>query len=451
MRKFPQRHPAGPSHGRVAQSHPLSPQGGLGSSANARFFMPVPHRPRCTLHRSFAATLPVLSLFFWAVATTSVRAASPVTAPKLPTNWPSPPPIAAKALVVMDARTGQILAERNPNLRVQPASLAKIMTFDLALRAIHDGQFTPQSTVTVGMAAWKVALNPNASRMFLQIGTKVSMKDLLIGLMVPSGDDAAVQVADSVAGSQAAFVAEMNREARRLGLSNTHFENASGLGAPGQYSTALDMAVLTHHLITTYPNFKTYTDIQWFTWNHITQQNFNRLVGVVPWVTGLKSGHLGGPDFHLVTTAQKGSRSLIGVVLGTPSLMSSASESESLLNWAFHSFHPESVPLSRIPTTQTVYEGTTGQVSLALNGGDALPNQVDVPTIWGRTGPIHVRVRLKPEVVAPVRQGEVLGSVAILAGSHSLERRTIVAKSAVPQGGFFAVLFGRIALLFRHL
>lgn len=408
-----------------------------------------PCRPR-NRAAGLLAGLPLLSIL-WAAGAAAASATSPaVTAPVLPNGWPAPPPVASRALVIMDAKTGQILAEEHPNLRVQPASLAKIMTFDLALRAIRDGQLTPQSQITVGMAAWKVALNPNASRMFLQIGTKVSMKDLLIGLMVPSGDDAAVQVADTVSGSQTAFVSAMNQEARKLGLTGTHFVNPSGLGAPGEYSTALDMANLTRHVVSTYPNFKTYTDIQWFTWDHITQQNFNRLVGVVPWVTGIKSGHLGGPDFHLVTTAQKGSRSLISVLLGAPTLNSSATESESVLNWAFRNFRSAPVPLSRIPTTEPVYEGSRGQVSLALAGG-GIPGQVDVPTTWSHASPVRVQVRLTREVVAPIRQGQTLGSVTLLAGHHTLETRALVAGTAVPQGGFLAVLFGRIALFFHHL
>lgn len=410
------------------------------------------HRPGVRSRRALVvSSLPLLSLLSLLWAAGAFAASPPAVAPTLPSDWPTPPPVASRALVVMDAKTGQILAETHPNLRVEPASLAKIMTFDLALRAMREGQLTPSTQITVGMAAWKVALNPNASRMFLQIGTKVSMKDLLIGLMVPSGDDAAVQVADSVSGSQAAFVAAMNQEARKLGLTDTHFVNPSGLGAPGEYSTALDMAVLTRHVVTTYPNFKTYTDIQWFTWDHIRQENFNRLVGVVPWVTGLKSGHLGGPDFHLVTTAQKGSRSLISVLLGAPTLETSATESESLLNWAFHNFRAAPVPVSRIPTTEAVYEGNRGQVPLALSGGSALTRQVDVPVEWGSTAPVRVQVHLARDVVAPVRQGQALGSVTVLAGQHPLETRTLVAATPVPRGSFLAVLFGRIALFIHHL
>jgi D-alanyl-D-alanine carboxypeptidase (penicillin-binding protein 5/6) len=374
---------------------------------------------------------------------------SPVVAAAPPAvGFPQPPPVDARAVVILDARTGQLLYAYHPEYRVQPASLAKIMTFDLALKAMRSGALSPHTLVTIGMDAWKIALNPQDSRMFLEVGQKVPMRDLLIGLMVPSGDDAAVAVADAVAGSQRAFVAAMNAEARRLGLTHTHFANASGLGAPGQYTTAMDMAILARHVVRTYPDYWRYTDVEYFTWNGIRQRNFNRLVGVDPTVLGLKSGHLTGPNFHLVTTARQGPLYLIGVVLGAPTLEASASESQVLLHWAFSTFRPVPVPRTALPSRAPVYAGTHGSVPLRLVGGP-LPPYWDLPKSW--PSKVQVQVTLRENAVAPVAQGTVLGQVDVRAQGRSLAHLTLVAAQTVPRGNWLSVLWGRVLLFLHHL
>jgi D-alanyl-D-alanine carboxypeptidase (penicillin-binding protein 5/6) len=363
-----------------------------------------------------------------------------------PADWPTPPSVAASAVVVMDAANGQVLYADHPTRPEAPASLAKIMTFDLALKAIRDGQVTPSTRFRIGLDAWHIALNPNYSRMFLQVGTEVPVGKLLLGLMVSSGDDAAVALADGLAGSQAAFVREMNREARILGLVHTHFANASGIGAPSQRTTAIDMALLTRHVIETYPDYRRYTDVEWFTWDHIQQQNFNRLIGVDKSVTGMKSGHLGGPNFHLVATAVRGGRTLIVALFGAPSLQASADEAETLLNWAFRSFKDVPVSSRAVPRTLPMYEGARGSVRLRLSRSLA---SVTVPSTW--TGRVRTRVSVPDYLVAPVRAGAVVGQVTVLVDHLAVAQSSVVAEQGVPRGNVVAVVFGAIGLLLHRV
>ena len=359
----------------------------------------------------------------------------------------TPPTIAAQAFELLDAKSGRVLAAYKADTRFQPASLAKMMTFDLAMQAIAAGRVTPDTPIPVGVDAWHIALNPDDSRMFLSPNVPVPLKDLLVGMMVPSGNDAALAIADYLGGSETGFVTQMNTEAKKLALANTQFENSNGLEAQGQYSTAADMAALARHIWVAYPDFKHYTDVQSFTWNKITQQNFNRLIGTDPRVTGLKSGYLSVSGYHLVTTASEGNTDLVGVVMGTQSLNSSADESEKLLNWGFGNYHDVSVDWSSgLPKAAPVWKGRTATLPLRISGNQWVTVSGGAAAPKG-SGP-SVVVQLYRPLVAPLRAGQVVGTAKVVLGGDTLATASVNAAVAVPRGNFVHVLWDSFRLRF---
>ena len=365
---------------------------------------------------------------------------------------PVPPAIASTAVVLMDQRSGQVLFSHDADTRVGPASLAKMMTFDLALAAIASGQAQAAAPVPVGVDAWRISLNPADSRMFLLPNVPVPLKDLLIGMMVPSGNDAALAVADFLGGTEAGFVSKMNVEAARLGMTSTHFVNSHGLGAPTQLTTATDMAVLARHIWSTYPDFRQYTSLPSFTWDKITQRNWNRLVGTDPRVFGLKSGHLSATGYHLVATATGGDLQLIAVVLGAPTLEASANDDEELLNWGFANFHDVQVNWqASVAHPAPVWKGHSSTVPLRVT---AQP-WITLPGAGGPGESIAVEAHLLRPLVAPIAAGQRLGSVEVWAHGTVVERVPITAAAAVARGGLLHVAWDalrlRLGAFFAHV
>jgi len=232
---------------------------------------------------------------------------------------PVPFGLDAKSAMMVDARSGAILYAYNEHNRIQPASLVKLMTFYIALQAMHQGRITPETSVTVSEKAWRLSMNSTVSRMFLQVGQRVSVNDLLFGLMVSSGNDAAVALAEYLAGSSDAFAEQMNQQAKELGLNETHFANPDGLPVPEMYTSALDMVKLGRAIIQRFPDAVKYTGAKDFTFDKIHQPNFNALLFYDARVNGLKTGHVEEAGYHLVATAHANGMDLISAVLGTPS------------------------------------------------------------------------------------------------------------------------------------
>jgi D-alanyl-D-alanine carboxypeptidase (penicillin-binding protein 5/6) len=364
------------------------------------------------------------------------------------------PAVAAQAAELLDAHSGQVLFALQPHLRMQPASLAKIMTFDLALQAMAEGRARPETPVPVGTDAWRLGQYPGGSTMFLLPNVPVPLADLLTGMMVPSGNDAALAIADFLAGGEAAFVQRMNAEAQALGLRDTHFANASGLEAEGQYTTAADVAELARHIWLTYPDFGRYTNLASFTWNKITQQNFNRLIGRDPRVFGLKSGHLTVAGYHLVATAQQGDTALIAVVLGTRSLQASADESEKLLDWGFSHFHDVRVDWkAALPASAPVWKGRATHVPLtvAANPWLTLPGPTGSATSGATGSGVQIVVELRRPIVAPVAAGERLGTAQVRYAGQAVEAVPVLAARAVPRGGWLHVLWDSLRLYLAAL
>lgn len=377
---------------------------------------------------------------FWAAVPAVASAAA--TTPGVPA-----PTVSATSAVLMDANTGQILYEKRPMMRVAPGGLAAIMTFALALRAIRQGQLTPQTRITISAKVWHIALNPNDSRMFLEVGQRVPIKDLLLGLMVDGGDDAALALAEAVSGTEGAFVTAMNDEAKRLGLTGTHFMNPSGLANPAQYTDAMDLAKLAQTVVMRDPTYQTYTNVATFTWNGIKQTNFNPLIGTKH-VTGLKAGHLSGPNWQLVTTATDQGTTFVTVVLGAPTELASATDTTNLLSWAEGQFAPVRIPAAHLARSVPVYEGSVG--SVAVGPSRAVPSTLWIPRTASRH--LKTRVTLPPHLVAPIPSGKTVGGWSLATTRGTVVYHVpLVTRVAVRRGNFLSVLIGKVRLFLDSL
>lgn len=235
-------------------------------------------------------------------------------------NRPAPFALDARAAELVAIRSGTVLYAYNEHEKMQPASLAKMMTFYLALDALRQKRITLDTQMPISEAAWRLSMNDSVSRMFLQVGERVAVRDLLYGLMVSSGNDAAVVLSEYLGGSQEAFTQAMNKKAQELGLNETHFTNPDGLPTPGEYTTAADMVKLGRAILEAFPEATEYTGAKEFTFAKIVQRNFNTLLFYDSRVNGIKTGHVEEAGFHLVASAHAGDLELISAVMGTPSM-----------------------------------------------------------------------------------------------------------------------------------
>ncbi|EKT61870.1 serine hydrolase [Providencia burhodogranariea] len=357
---------------------------------------------------------------------------------------PVAPQIDAKAFVLMDYDSGKILASSNPDERLDPASLTKIMTSYVIGQAIKAGKITPQDMVTVGVDAWATG-NPvlkGSSLMFLKPKDRVSVLDLNKGIVIQSGNDASIALADYVAGSQDSFVSLMNQYVQQIGLKNTHFKTVHGLDSDGQYSTARDMAILTQAMIHDVPDEYILHKEKEFTFNKIRQPNRNRLL----WnenlkVDGVKTGHTSGAGHNLVASATDGPMRLISVVLGAPSDRVRFSESEKLLTWGFR-FFETITPIKADQTLQTqrVWFGDKSEVALGVEKDAA----VTIPK--GQLQNLKVSYELtNPSLEAPLAKNQVVGTVNFILNDEVVEQRPLVVKDEVAEAGFFGRIWDYIA------
>lgn len=370
-----------------------------------------------------------IGLSLLVVVSTSAYAAQTLVAPQ----------VDAKAFVLMDYNSGKILASGNPDERLDPASLTKIMTSYVIGQAVNAGKITPQDMVTVGEDAWATG-NPvlkGSSLMFLKPKDRVSVLDLNKGIVIQSGNDASIALADYVAGSQDSFVSLMNQYVQKIGLKNTHFKTVHGLDSEGQYSTARDMALLTQAMIRDVPDEYALHKEKEFTFNKIRQPNRNRLL----WnqnlkVDGVKTGHTSGAGHNLVASATEGDMRLISVVLGAPSDRVRFSESEKLLTWGFRFF--ETVTPIKADATlkkQRVWFGDTSEVDLGV------ADDVSITIPKGQLQNLKVDIQLTNDSLeAPLAKNQTVGTINFILNDEVVEQHPLVAKNAVEE----AVFFGRI-------
>ncbi|PTN49207.1 peptidase [Achromobacter xylosoxidans] len=338
------------------------------------------------------------------------------------------PTIAAKAWIVMDVNSGQTLAASNPDMKVEPASLTKIMTAYVVFNALDEKRLTLEQTVPVSERAWRTG----GSRMFIEPRKPVTVDELNQGMIVQSGNDASVALAEAVGGSEASFASLMNQEAERLGMRNTHFMNATGLPDPQHMTSTRDLAILSSHLITDHPDHFHYYKQKSYTYNKITQPNRNRLLWADPSVDGMKTGHTDSAGYCLVSTAVRGDRRILVVVVGTDSEATRAEESLKLLNWSFQNF--DTVKLfdkSQPGIDARVWEGTVENVKLGP------PNPVSIAVPRGKAGDLKPVAQRTDPLIAPLAKGQQVGTLQFTLDGKVLRTEPLVVQDAVERAGFF--------------
>ncbi|HKX94062.1 MAG TPA: D-alanyl-D-alanine carboxypeptidase family protein [Methylibium sp.] len=346
---------------------------------------------------------------------------------------PQPPEVAARAWLLLDLNTNQVLASKDADVAGEPASLTKLMTAYLVFQALKDKKLTLTQTLPVSERAWRTGMT-GASRSYLPLGSQVSVDDLLKGEIVQSGNDATVVLAEGIAGSVEQFVDMMNRQALAFGLKNTTFKNPEGLSAPGHASTARDLAVIAQRLVQDHPDYLRYSAMKDFTFNKIKQGNRNLLLYRDPSVDGLKTGYTDAAGYCLIATSRRsfpnGERRLVSVVLGAASAEARANESQKLLNWGYSAF--DAVKLfdtNQAISTVPVWKGKAATAKL----GSAGPVFVTVPR--GEGGKLKTDITRTDPLVAPLAKGQAVGTIKVSSSAGPVAELPLVVLEPVEQAG----------------
>ncbi|WP_431285475.1 serine hydrolase [Humitalea sp. 24SJ18S-53] len=369
---------------------------------------PMPARRRALLLASVALPFlsPVAALAQGRAPTAAPRGAR---TPPAPTGSPASTPLglvdtSARQALIMDADTGAILLEKNADERMPPSSMSKLMTMYVVFDKLKRGQLRLDQQLPVSERAWRMG----GSKMFVQLNGQVSVENLARGVIIQSGNDACIVLAEGIAGSETQFAEVMNETARRIGLRNSNFRNASGWPDPEHRMTARDLAILARRLINDFPEYYSFYSERSFRWNDITQENRNPLLGRVAGADGLKTGHTEEAGYGLTGSARRGERRLILVVNGLPSMRARSEESERLMEWGFREF--DNVVLFRAADTveeAPVYLGERATVPLV--GGQALV--ITLPRAWRNR--LEVKVRFDAPIPAPVLRGQEVGRLEV--------------------------------------
>ncbi|MBD9427443.1 D-alanyl-D-alanine carboxypeptidase [Pseudomonas sp. PDM15] len=360
---------------------------------------------------------------------------------------PSPPQLAAKSYVLMDGASGKVLVENNGDQRLPPASLTKLMTAYIATLEIRKGKIGEQDLVTVSEHAWRTGgAASGGSTMFLPLNSQVKVDDLLHGIIIQSGNDASIALAEYIAGSEDAFADMMNETAEKLGMKNSHFMNATGLPHPEHYSSAHDMAILARAIINEdQQHYAIYSQKEFF-WNNIKQGNRNLLLWRDSTVDGLKTGHTEEAGFCLVASAVREGARMITSVFGTDSEKTRAAETQKLLTYGFRFFETQTFYKAGQELAQAqVWKGTTRQVKAGL----AQDLSLTLPK--GQVKQLQASMVLEPQLVAPLKVGDVIGKVEVKLGAEVVHSADLIALEPVEEGGFFRRLWDSIRLFFYGL
>ncbi|WP_341581406.1 D-alanyl-D-alanine carboxypeptidase family protein [Marinobacter metalliresistant] len=355
---------------------------------------------------------------------------------------PSPPQIAGSSYVLMDPKSGRIIMEENSHERLPPASLTKMMTAYIVERELDEGRISMSDMVPISVKAWKT----EGSRTFVKEGTQVAVEDLLRGVIIQSGNDASVALAEFVAGSEGAFVDIMNQQAQLLGMKDTHFENATGLPSPDHFSTAYDLAILARAIINDYPeNYPIYAE-KHFTYNNIRQPNRNSLLWRDKSVDGLKTGHTEEAGYCLVASAKRNDTRFIAVVMGTSSTESRSQEVQKMLNYGFRYYESERLFRAGQELIEArVWGGQADEISIGM------ADDVYVTIPRGSRDSLESTVDLDSVIKAPIKVGDELGQVKVSYNGEVLVDQPVLALTDVPEGGFFKRIWDAIKLFFVQL
>lgn len=358
-----------------------------------------------------------------------------------PLVTPAAPTLNAKAYILIDVNSGKIIAEKNSEERLPPASLTKMMTLYVISHALHHEQIHLTDSVRVSKDAWKIG----GSRMFIKEGQQVPVEDLLKGIIVDSGNDACVAMAEYVGGTENSFTDIMNQQAQNLGMKNSHFTDSTGLPDPNLYTTAKDLAILGRALIVDFPQYYDWYKQKWFTYNGIRQPNRNRLLWRDNQVDGLKTGHTNEAGFCLVSSAKRENMRLLAVVLGEPNDSSRADDSEKLLNYGFrffetHQLYKSGQSVAELP----LYKGTVDKVSIGLNQEQF----ITIPT--GQYQRLTITTKAPSYLEAPIKKGDKVGDLVVQFDNNVVSTRPVYALQDVESGGFFTRAKDSIRLTYKR-
>lgn len=373
----------------------------------------------------------ILNFLFFSLLAHSLLAASPV---------PKAPDIAASSYLVEDFNSGQAIAAKDPDKQVEPASITKLMAGYVIFNELRDGNLSLSDNVLISKKAWRTP----GSRMFVEVDTKVSVVDLLKGMIIQSGNDATVALAEKVAGTEESFASLMNKHARELGMNNSHFTNSTGLPDPEHYTTARDIAKVARAVIRDFPEYYKWYSEKEFTYNGIKQSNRNKLLWRDDHVDGIKTGHTDSAGYCLVTSSKQDAMRLITVVLGTKSENARADASQALLNYGFRFFETHKLYDAQSKLTNTrVWEGAENTIDLGLQ--DTL--YVTVPR--GQYKNLDASMQIGEQIMAPVSKGVMLGRVRIRLGDQVVADKELVALNAVEEGSLWQKLVDKALLYFE--
>src|ERR1700675_2055672 len=378
------------------------------------------------MFRSFLACLSITALL-----AAPCRAASPAPSPV-----PTAPQVDARSYILVDYRTGKTLASKDSQERMEPASLTKLMTAYIVFQELAAGKLKLDQSVTVSEHAWR----SEGSRTFIELGKPVSVQDLILGMIVQSGNDATIALAERVAGAEETFAQMMNTEANRLGMTGTHFENSSGLPSPQHYTTARDMSLLAIAMIRDFPQYYKYYSIREFEHNGIKQQNRNGMLEKDPSVDGLKTGHTDSAGFCLVTSALRDGMRLVSVVLGSTSMKARENASAALLNYGF-TFYATRFLVKGGTTLATtrVWKAERSPVELGLQDDLYM-------TLPRGTADVKTAADVQPRLIAPLAADANVGSLRVFAGSQTLATLPLHPLKAVAAGSWWRRFIDTIRL-----
>jgi len=360
-------------------------------------------------------------------------------APAAPTPVPQPPALKARSYIVLDHDSGRVLAALDPDSRQEPASLTKLMTAYGVFRALKEGRIKLDGMVTISEHAWK----QEGSRMFVEVGKQVSVENLIQGMIVQSGNDATVALAEHVAGTESTFVEMMNTYAKELGLTGSHFTNSAGMPDPEHYVTARDVAILSSALIHEFPEYYRWYAQREFTWNGITQQNRNGLLWRDPTVDGVKTGHTETAGYCLVASAKRDGMRLVSAVLGTDSMRAREDANAALLNYGFSFYQTRRLYAAGEPlTTGRVWKGAKSEVGLMLKRDLYVTGQ------RGPVGSVKAELDVPGRLVAPLSTAAPVGKVSILVDGATIATHDLYPAEDVPAGGLLRRAIDTVRLWF---
>jgi D-alanyl-D-alanine carboxypeptidase (penicillin-binding protein 5/6) len=364
-----------------------------------------------------------------------------LTGQVLAQQLPVPPALAAKSWLLLDVGSNQVLTTEKPDDRLEPASLTKLMTAYLTFAALHKKTLALEQPLPVSEKAWRTG----GSKMFIRVDTQVPVEDLIKGMIVQSGNDACVTLAEGIAGSEENFAQMMNREAQRLGMTNSHFMNSTGLPDANHYTTARDLSLLASALIRDFPEeYHKYYSMKEFRYNNITQPNRNRLLFIDPTVDGVKTGHTEAAGYCLISSALRDKRRLLSVVLGTASDNARASESQKLLNWGFISYDAVAVfAKDQEIATLRIWKGAQRELKARL------PNDLNIAVPKGYADKVKSEFVAEPRLIAPIEIGQKLGTVKVSIDDKPYGEYPVLALEKIELGNIFIRLFDTIRLWFN--